>query len=437
MSIKPFLLFVLVGAFILNAADSPAVASKKALDLLLAGKYAEFSQLLTPVAKERLTLVFLQERVGAEIKGFGNLEQINSPVTAKSGADTLVSYPIKFSKVTVAVQLTMNDAGHVAGLFFRPAESPLPPEWKRPAYSRPELFHEREITVGDGEWKLPGTITIPNGKGPFAAVVLVHGPGPNDRDETLYSNHIFKDIAEGLASRNIVVLRYDKRSKTHGLQMSSVNYKLQEETVEDAVKALRLLRTYSEVNPKKVFLIAHSLGGYAMPRIAAQDGKLAGAVILAGNSRPIEDVVLDQNEYMLELRNGGGREERERLQGLKEEVAKVKALGPGRNNPPVVLGLPVDYLLDLKNYNPAAEAARLDMPMLFLQGQRDIQVTMKDLDRWKAALTGKKTATFKTYPSLNHLFIEGSGPGSPAEYRRPGNVAAEVLNDISKWLERN
>lgn len=437
MSTKPVLLFVLVGAFILNAADSPNVASKKALDLLLAGKYAEFSQLLTPVAKERLTLVFLQDRVGAEIKGFGNLEQINSPVTAKSGADTLVSYPIKFSKVTVAVQLTMNDAGHVAGLFFRPAESPLPPEWKRPAYSRPELFHEREITVGDGEWKLPGTITIPNGKGPFAAVVLVHGPGPNDRDETLYSNHIFKDIAEGLASRNIVVLRYDKRSKTHGLQMSSVNYKLQEETVEDAVKALRLLRTYSEVNPKKVFLIAHSLGGYAMPRIAAQDGKLAGAVILAGNSRPIEDVVLDQNEYMLELRNGGGREERERLQGLKEEVAKVKALGPGRNNPPVVLGLPVDYLLDLKNYNPAAEAARLDMPMLFLQGQRDIQVTMKDLDRWKAALTGKKTATFKTYPSLNHLFIEGSGPGSPAEYRRPGNVAAEVLNDISKWLERN
>ena len=437
MSTKPVLLFVLVGAFILNAADSPNVASKKALDLLLAGKYAEFSQLLTPVAKERLTLVFLQDRVGAEIKGFGNLEQINSPVTAKSGADTLVSYPIKFSKVTVAVQLTMNDAGHVAGLFFRPAESPLPPEWKRPAYSRPELFHEREITVGDGEWKLPGTITIPNGKGPFAAVVLVHGPGPNDRDETLYSNHIFKDIAEGLASRNIVVLRYDKRSKTHGLQMSSVNYKLQEETVEDAVKALRLLRTYSEVNPKKVFLIAHSLGGYAMPRIAAQDGKLAGAVILAGNSRPIEDVVLDQNEYMLELRNGGGREERERLQGLKEEVAKVKALGPGRNNPPVVLGLPVDYLLDLKNYNPAAEAARLNMPMLFLQGQRDIQVTMKDLDRWKAALTGKKTATFKTYPSLNHLFIEGSGPGSPAEYRRPGNVAAEVLNDISKWLERN
>ena len=284
---------------------------------------------------------------------------------------------------------------------------------------------------------MPGTITIPNGKGPFAAVVLVHGPGPNDRDETLYSNHIFKDIAEGLASRNIVVLRYDKRSKTHGLQMSSVNYKLQEETVEDAVKAFRLLRTYSEVNPKKVFLIAHSLGGYAMPRIAAQDGKLAGAVILAGKSRPIEDVVLDQNEYMLELRNGGGREERERLQGLKEEVAKVKALGPGRNNPPVVLGLPVDYLLDLKNYNPAAEAARLNMPMLFLQGQRDIQVTLKDLDRWKAALTGKKTATFKTYPSLNHLFIEGSGPGSPAEYRRPGNVAAEVLNDISKWLERN
>ena len=430
------LLFLAV-LFAAVAAESPAVVGKKALDLLLASKYTEFIQLLTPAAKEKLTKEFLLDHVTPEVKGFGALEEIGSPVTAKSGNDTLVSYPVRFASVKVNVQFTISADGRVAGLFFRPADAPLPPEWKRPAYSKPDSFFEREVTVGSGEWKLPGTLTVPLGKGPFAAVVLVHGPGPNDRDELIFSNHMFKDIAEGLASRNIAVLRYDKRTKVYGQQMGATNYTLQQETIEDAVKALSLLRKQPEVNPKRVFVLAHSLGGYAMPRIAAQDGKLAGAIVLAGNSRPIEDVVLDQNEYMLALRNGGGHDERERMQQLKEEVAKVKALGPGRNNPPVVLGLPLPYLMDLKNYNPAAEASRLAIPILFLQGQRDMQVTMKDFEGWKSALPAKKNAEFRTYPTLNHLFMTGSGPGDPAEYRQPGNVAPEIIADIMKWLEKN
>ncbi len=435
MSIRAVVPGLLAGLLLL-AAEAPEVVGRRGLDLLLAGKHAELIQLLTPAAKEKLTPAFFRDRVTPEVEGFGKLESVQAPVSAKSGTDTLLSYPVKFSKVTVNVQFTITAEGKVGGLYFRPEGAPLPPIWVRPAYSKPETFHEREVTFGAQQWQLPGTLTIPNGKGPFAAVVLVHGPGPNDRDETLYSNRIFKDIAEGLASRNIVVLRYDKRSKAHGPAMSSTAYTLRQETVEDAVLAATLLRKQPEVNPKRVFVIAHSLGGYAMPRIAKEDGKLAGAVVLAGNARPIEDVVLDQNAYMLELHNGGGHEERERFQALQEEVGKVKALGPGKNNPLIVLGLPNEYLLDLKGYDPATEAKKLTLPMYFLQGQRDVQVTMKDLDRWRTVLSGKKDVEFSTYPALNHLFIAGKGQGNPAEYRLAGNVAPEVIGDIVKWIQR-
>src|SRR5437868_1155092 len=75
-----------------------------------------------------------------------------------------------------------------------------------------DTFDEREVTVGKGEWELPGTLGLPKGSGPFPAVVLVQGSGPQDRDETMGVNKPFQDIAWGLASNGIAVLRYDKRN---------------------------------------------------------------------------------------------------------------------------------------------------------------------------------------------------------------------------------
>ena len=81
---------------------------------------------------------------------------------------------------------------------------------------------------------------------------------------------------------------------------------------------------------------------------------------------------------------------------------------------------------------PAAK--RLTIPMLFLQGERDFQVTMKDFDLWKSSLTGRSNAAFRAYPALNHLFLAGEGKSSPAEYRVPGNFNAQAISDIANWL---
>jgi dienelactone hydrolase len=420
--------------FILAAAQTPETTGRKALDLLLASNYTEFTKLLSPAAKEKLTPDFLRDHAGAEIKGFGKMESIGKPLLAPSGKNTLVSFPVKFSRVEISVQFTLDSSSHVAGLFFRPADAPLPPEWQRPIYSKPKSFHEIDVIVNSGEWQLPGTLTLPNGKGPFTAAVLVHGPGPDDRDETIYSNHMFKDIAEGLASRGIGVLRYDKRTFVYATQMSGTSYTLQQETVEDAVHAIALLRAQPSINPKRIFVIAHSLGGYALPRIAQQDGKLAGAVVLAGNARPIEDVVLDQATFTTQSKVNLTQEDLRRFDNLKAEVEKVKKLQAMGNNPPVILGLPVAYLLDLKSYNPVAALKSQSLPILFLQGERDFQVTMRDFEMWKSGLAGRKSTQFRSYPALNHLFMAGEGKPSPTEYRIASNVSGQVIGDMAEWL---
>jgi dienelactone hydrolase len=417
-----------------QTAQSPAAAGRKALDLLLAEKYSELSGLAAAGAKDTLTPAFLKDRAGAEIKGFGKLGSIGEPVLAKDGRNNLVSFPVQFSRVTVNIQFTLTDSGQLAGLYFRPAGAPLPPIWQRPSYSKPELFREREVTVGDDAWKLGGTLLMPVGKPPFPAVILIQGPGPNDRDESIYSNKPFADLAEGLASRGVAVLRYDKRTKVYAAKMSQMDYTVEQETVEDAVRAAALLRHQAGIDPGRIFVLGHSLGGYLAPRIAAQDGNLAGLVFMAANARPVEVMALEQNEYVAGLSSPPSPEVQKRLADLRAEVLKVRNLTPGNTNPPVLMGLPLAYLLDLKGYDPLAAAKRLAIPMLFLQGGRDFQVTMKDFDLWKSAVGGRANAKFLTYPDLNHLFFSGAGKSTPAEYRLPGHVSAETVTGIAGWV---
>jgi dienelactone hydrolase len=435
--LSKFLTAFLVASLLLLGAPTPqqqSVTAHKALDFLLASKFSEFARLLTPAASQKLTPDFLREHVGREIHNFGKVEGIDAPLLAKQSSYDLVSFPVRFSKTTVNVQFTMDESGRVAGLYFRTPQAPLPATWTRPAYSKPEMFRERPVIVGSDDWKLGGTLSVPVGKGPFPAVVLVHGPGPADRDESIAASRIFADLAEGLASRGIAVLRYDKRTQTYSSQFSSMVYTLQQETIEDAVRALALLRTQPEVDPKRVFILGHSLGGYAIPRIARQDGKLAGAVLFAANARPIEVISVAQTESMLAAKGGPSPAEAKRLELMKAEAARVHSLMPGPNNPQILLGLPVEYFLDLKNYDPVASARQLSLPILVLQGGRDFQVTKADFDLWKTGLENSKNVRFHNYPTLNHLFISGDGPSSLAEYGKGGNVSAAVIDDLAGFI---
>ena len=162
--------------------------------------------------------------------------RLGDPTVTKSGPNSIVVFPAKFANQNINFRLIINSAGLVSGFFQLPGGM----NWQRPEYSQPSAFKERDVTVGEGEWKLPGTLTVPVGAGPFPAVVLVHGSGPNDRDETVGGVKVFKDLAEGLASKGVVVLRYEKRTQQYRARAASIpNFTVQEETVDDAAKASR------------------------------------------------------------------------------------------------------------------------------------------------------------------------------------------------------
>ncbi len=302
-------------------------------------------------------------------------------------------------------------------------------------YVHKEAFGEREVTVGAGEWALPGTLSTPLGSGPFPALVLVHGSGPNDRDETVGSVKPFRDLAWGLASRGIAVLRYEKRTRQHGSQIASVkDLTVQQETVDDALAAADLLRHTPGIDPARVFVLGHSLGGMLIPRIGARDPRLAGLIVLAGAAKPLEDIILQQVAY-LDAADGTVTEaEKSRFESLKAEVARVKALKPGDTG--TALGIPDSYWLDLRGYDPPAAAKALKQPLLILQGERDYQVTMDNFDAWKRALAGRPNVTFQTFPKLNHLFVEGEGKSTPAEYEKPAHVSEAVIAEIAGWIRK-
>ena len=304
--------------------------------------------------------------------------------------------------------LLVLDRGRIAGLQFLPPETP-----KAPAPAADAPYTERDVTIGDGEWKLPGTLSMPKGAGPFPAVVLVHGSGPHDRDETIGPNRPFRDLAEGLASRGIAVLRYEKRSKVHGPKLATLStLTVAEETVEDAVLAAELARGIEGIDPERVFVLGHSLGGMLAPRIAQRAPKLAGIVILAGNVRPLQALIAEQLDYLASLEPG---EASEQITAMRKEAERVESVTAETTG--IVFGAPASYWLDLADYDPAATARTLPQRILVLQGERDYQVTMSDYALWREALASRADAELHSYPDLNHLFMAGEGKSSTRRVR--------------------
>ena len=418
------------------AAHDPAGIARKALDALLSQNFPDYSAVLAPQLKANTTADQFA-RFGQQIKKWGAVQNIGKPAVQNMGPTSLVTIPVTFASEDINFMFGVNASGEVSGMVPRPA----PVAWQPPSYYKPGSFKERSITVGDGEWKLPGTLAVPTGTGPFPAVLLVQGFGPRDRDETNEAIKVFRDVSYGLASRGIVVLRYEKRTREYAQKMAGKPYTPSDETVDDAETALDVLRTQPEVDPKRVYLLGHDLGGYLAPWIAGDDEKLAGVIIMGANARPLEDVMVEVLQYVEAVQVAASENPQAAAQKLKDDVANAKAaaarikkLEDTDADSPPLLGLPSAYWIDLKGYDPIADAKKLNIPILVLGGGRDFEVPTTDFNLWKSGLAGQKGVATKLYPAMNHLFVAGEGKSTSAEYKKPNHVAPEVVDDIAKFM---
>jgi dienelactone hydrolase len=399
------------------------------------GDYEGAASFFDDTVREALGPQELAERWGRLVARSGDYLAVQGFTESDAQFDKLLVVEALFQTFIVEFRIGFDVQGRITRLVFTPTRST--DGFPVPEYADADAFTESGVVVGGGgDRPLPGTITIPAGPGPFPVVVLVHDSGPADRDSTVGLAKPFRDLAWGLASQGIAVLRYESRTRQYSGIERSASFTLADETVGDVLAALGLLERIGRLDPERVFVLGHGLGGYAIPRIAAQTQALAGYVVLAGFARPIPKLFVEQLEYISGLDGVFTSDEREAVDAARAASAEIEALQPGADSGELLLGAGSAYWLDLAGYAPADEARAISAPMLILQGGSDYRVTVADYQLWRDALSGRSDVELKLYPGLNHFFVAVDGISTPDDLLTPANVSRQVIDDIAAWVGR-
>lgn len=309
------------------------------------------------------------------------------------------------------------------------------------------MFEEKIIVGENTKHPLNGILTLPDEiNNPLPALVLVHGSGPSNMDEKVGKLTPFKDLAEGLASRGIATIRYDKRTYAHKRQfINKPDTTVKEETIEDAVLATELLRKDPRIDSNKIFILGHSMGGMLAPRIDAEGGKYKGLILLAGTPRKLEEVLIEQSkdvltqvnkllQWIIKRQIKKLSAKFDTMYNLSDEKAKKTSLMFGS-------AIKLYYFKEMGEHNSVNYLKDLDKPMLIMQGDKDFQVSVeKDFNLYKELLKNKDKVTFKLYENLNHAFVPsvyGNIKNAKKEYNVRQSICDYVMDDIANWVLSN
>lgn len=362
---------------------------------------------------------------------------------------------------------TWRQGGQELPLVLERSSAPIPAPRRPQTPKAPFPYAARDVrfaSVASGV-TLAGTLTVPKGKGPFPAVVLVSGSGPQDRDESLMGHRPFAVLADQLARAGIASLRYDDRGVKGSTGAFATATSL--DFADDAEGAVRFLKGRPGIAPGRIGIAGHSEGGLIAPIVAARSRDVGFLVLLAGTGVPGEQVIVAQGAAIM------------RAQGLPEEEVRgntalqVKVLEIARTTPRAEEAAPriaaaVDAhvatlapekraafdglrkTLDAQiaqfsnpwfrfflTYDPRTSLSRVRVPVLVLNGGRDLQVLPgQNVPEIERALlrAGNPRVVVRVLPGLNHLF-QHCRTGSPDEYGQiEETFAPEAIRQIVAFV---
>lgn len=305
-------------------------------------------------------------------------------------------------------------------------------------------MYSEMIIVGQGtEFPLNGLLTFPDGTdAPVPAVVMVHGSGASNMDERVMKLTPFRDLAQGLARQGIASIRYDKRSFAHARKMLRQSITVKEETIEDAVRAIGILKSDPRIDRERIFILGHSMGAMLAPRIDCEGGEVRGLIMMAGTPYRLEDIVVRQLGQARKRRSVigwiAGIEDRifskkfDNLYSMSDEEAKRKKFAGGTT---------LYYFKEMGEKTAADYLQQNEKPVLIMQGARDFQVLADDdYVKFKELLAERKNTYYKLYPALNHVFVEAIYDDitkAAKEYRTERHIGGEVISDIASFINED
>ncbi len=304
-----------------------------------------------------------------------------------------------------------------------------------------EHYLQQEIQIGGTEEPLTGALTLPKGVSKPPVVIMVHGSGATNLNESVGAadNRPFEDIAFGLAKQGIASIRYDKRNYAYpetyirlGKQVT-----IQDEVLNDVDAAIAYAKTLDTVDGDRIYILGHSLGGMLAPKIAQDNPSVYGLIVMAGSARRLEDIVLDQNRMLLEQTAQPQAQKDKILREIEQDVQTIKELQRGASAD-MYFNMPVAYWVSMNEIDTASIVKELSVPMLIQQGSADFQIYAdKDYSLWQTLLADRDQIRFRLYEGLNHLFMKSNGKKDSTEYDVKGHVEQSVIDDICSFIHQN
>ncbi len=248
------------------------------MDLMSAEEYDQAKAYFDPNLSQALTREKMRDNWQKLICQYGIFIRLKDTDIEEHSDYYIAFVTCMFLKQEVEAKIILNREGQITAIFYSPVG-------QTPDVAETD-FKEYEIIIDNGEFTLPGIVTLPTVGSNFPGIVFVHNSTVKDRDGTLGPNKVFRDLAWELAAQGVASLRYDKRSHVYPeFFMNNYEYTAQEDVIEDALAAVDLMRNYEGINHDQIVLLGHGLGGTLSTYAVTVDQDIDGLILMAALAR--------------------------------------------------------------------------------------------------------------------------------------------------------